>query len=302
MADTSEIAKTLTYEYTSNLRLALQRTESRLSPYCEMLAGSGEGMRPTMNIGPTTYGKRTNRHEPIVIGEVAIDPRWVEPVVYNTPSRSEDSIDMVRNNVTLMGTYVQNDVAALNRAKDDEIIIALRAASKTGKNGSGTTAYDTNMDVAVTVGSGGGSTAVGLNADKLKRARKLLRANEVDLNEGVCVGVTADDIESLMNDPQITSSDYSTQRVLETGEIPGFHGFKFVHSEAFMDTSRYVSGDRALPFWVKSGITFCDWDALYVDIDRNKNMQGHPWVSYSEIKVGATRTDEKRVGHILVEP
>jgi len=99
---------------------------------------------------------------------------------------------------------------AIGRRMDQIVLDALAASS-------------TSLTVANSIG---GSTT-NLNVAKLRRAKKLMDANNVPM-DGRCMVISASGLEGLLGETQTTSADYNSVRALVSGELDTFLGFKFV--------------------------------------------------------------------------
>lgn len=99
---------------------------------------------------------------------------------------------------------------AIGRRMDQLVIDALNAASSPST-------------VATSVGGAG----TNMNLDKLLAAKKALDANNVPA-EGRCMLIHANGLSALLNETELTSSDFSTIKSLSAGEIDTFLGFKFI--------------------------------------------------------------------------
>lgn len=99
---------------------------------------------------------------------------------------------------------------AIGRRMDQIILDALAASS-------------TSLTVANSIGG----TTTNLNVAKLRRAKKLLDANNVPM-DGRCMVISASGLEGLLGETQTTSADYNSVRALVSGELDTFLGFKFV--------------------------------------------------------------------------
>lgn len=99
---------------------------------------------------------------------------------------------------------------AIGRRMDQIILDALAASS-------------TSLTVANSIGG----TTTNLNVAKLRRAKKLLDANNVPM-DGRCMIISASGLEGLLGETQTTSADYNSVRALVSGELDTFLGFKFV--------------------------------------------------------------------------
>jgi hypothetical protein len=92
--------------------------------------------------------------------------------------------------------------AAIGRAMDDEIIDALGGTAKTGKDGTTSTAFPASQKIAV--------ASSGLTIAKLVNAKKILDQNNVDASIKKYIVVSPEQIEDLLNNTTVTSSDFNT--------------------------------------------------------------------------------------------
>jgi len=99
---------------------------------------------------------------------------------------------------------------AIGRRMDQLVIDALNAASSPST-------VDTNV----------GGTATNLNLAKLLAAKKALDAKNVP-QEGRCMVIHANGLSALLDETELTSSDFATVKSLSRGELDSFLGFRFV--------------------------------------------------------------------------
>ncbi len=99
---------------------------------------------------------------------------------------------------------------AIGRRMDQLVIDALNAASSPST-------VDTNV----------GGTGTNLNLAKLLAAKKALDAKNVPA-EGRCMVIHANGLSALLDETELTSSDFATVKALSAGEINTFLGFKFI--------------------------------------------------------------------------
>lgn len=99
---------------------------------------------------------------------------------------------------------------AIGRRMDQLVIDALNAASSPST-------------VATSVGGAG----TNMNLAKLLAAKKALDANNVPA-EGRCMLIHANGLSALLDETELTSSDFATVKALSAGEIDTFLGFKFI--------------------------------------------------------------------------
>ncbi len=105
---------------------------------------------------------------------------------------------------------VQVVAGAIGRRMDQLVIDALNAASSPST-------------VATTVGGSG----TNMNLAKLLAAKKALDVKNVPA-EGRCMVIHANGLAALLDETELTSSDFATVKALSTGEIDTFLGFKFI--------------------------------------------------------------------------
>ncbi len=100
--------------------------------------------------------------------------------------------------------------AAIGRRMDQLVIDALNAASAPS-----------------TVGTDIGGTGTNMNLAKLLAAKKAMDANNVP-SEGRCMIIHANGLSSLLDETELTSSDFASVKALVQGDIDTFLGFKFI--------------------------------------------------------------------------
>ena len=99
---------------------------------------------------------------------------------------------------------------AIGRRMDQLVIDALNAASSPST-------------VATSVGGAG----TNMNLAKLLAAKKALDAKNVPADNR-CMIIHANGLSALLDETELTSSDFATVKALSTGEIDTFLGFKFI--------------------------------------------------------------------------
>ncbi len=282
-------------QYRSNIELLLQQMGSRLRKAVTEDAYKGEQARAVQQLQKTAAVKRTTRHADTPLIPTVHDARWVFPVDYEWADLIAD-IDVLRMLDDPQSSYAMNAAMALGRSIDEEIIEAFFGDSKTGANGSTTTSFPAGQIVGVQVGGGGSDT--GLNVEKLRNAKKILMANDVDIdNEEFFLAITAEQHDDLFAETQAISLDFNTRPVLVDGKISSFFGFNFIHTELLQNTADPY---RRVPAWVKSGMHLGVWNDMKTRIDERADKSFETQVFASET-IGATRLEEGKVVEILCD-
>lgn len=279
-------------QYAANVDLLLQQKGSKLRNTVTMGSYIGKQASPVDQIGAITAQKVTDRFAPMGRVDAPLDRRWVFPTDYDLPQLI-DKFDMLRLLTDPSSAYVTNAVYALGRAMDDEIVAAYHGTAKTGENGGTSTTLPSGQTVGVNVGG----TASNLNVAKLREAKRILMANEVDIeNDPLFCVITAEQHDALLNEIQIISRDYNETPVLVNGKVQSFLGFNFVHCERIITgTDDQAGTSRAVPVYAKSGMHLGMWNDIKTDIDQRKDIRSLPWQAYVCGTFGATRLEEKKV-------
>lgn len=279
-------------QFATNIELLLQQKDSRLRSRVTEGSYVGEQASPVDQIDSIEMQSVTGRFEAMPRVDADTARRWVTPLDFDLPQMI-DSFDKLRLLTDPNSAYTQNAVSAAKRKYDDVIIDAFFAAAKTGKTGSGSTSFPSGQQVAVTHGASGNT---GLTVAKLREARRLLRAAEVDLDmDPITCVITSKQEDNLLAEAQIISLDFNDRPVLVDGKLKSFLGMEFVHSER-LDTDG--SSYRRVPVFAKSGMHLGVWNDITTDISQRKDIRGLPFQVYVYMTCGGTRLEEEKVVEI----
>lgn len=280
-------------QYASTITLLLQQRGSRLRDTVTFMPISGaKSAVPVDQIGPVEATERATRYPPLTPGNTPADRPWVYPADFDW-NDLVDSIDKLRvvtdptSAMSLNGTY------AMGRAQDRVIIRNFFADRKTGQEGGTTTSFLAANVVAVNFGAAGN---VGMTVAKLREAKRILMAAEVDLDmDPLTLPVTAKQHDNLLAEMQVISLDFNEKPVLVEGKVTRFLGFNFKHTELLAtDANAY----RRVPAYAKTGMVLGMWNDITTDISQRKDLAGLPIQIYVYGTFGATRTEEKKVVEI----
>ncbi len=282
-------------QFATNVQLLLQQKGSRLRG--AVMSGShvGKQASPVDQIGSVEMQAVSSRFAPMGRVDAAVDRRWCFPSDFDLPQMI-DSFDKLRLLIDPTSAYVQNAVAAAGRQMDKLILAAAIGTAKTGESGSTSTVLPTGQKIAVGFGAAGDT---GLTVAKLREAKRLLMAADVDLeSDQLFCPVGATQHDNLLAEAQVISLDFNDKPVLVEGKIMRFLGINFIHTELAAATAQQSSGDVLLPVWAKSGMHLGIWNDITTDISQRKDIQGLPWQAYVHMTAGATRLEEEKVVQI----
>lgn len=286
-------------QFATQVALLAQQKESKLQRAVTVGTGHyGEQASPVDQVGLIDATENTERFAPMPRTDAPMDRRWVLPRNWDI-NQLKDKNDLIRQITDDKMALAEAAVAGMNRRKDRTILDGLLNANQTGKSGTVSTPFGAGQTVSVNTGG----AASGLNVAKLREARRILLANDVDVmgEELFCV-VNAKADSQLLAEIQITSKDYNQLRdgtpILRDGMIDRFLGFNFIHCERlteFDGTDDAAGTSTPVLFFAKSGAYMGIWKDTNTRIDERTDLRAIPWQLYSSATFGATRLEEKKV-------
>lgn len=273
-------------QFTSNVQLLLQQKQSRLRQAVDVGSYVGKSGEVVQQYGAIEMQQVTSRFAQMGRVDAAVDSRWVFPTSYDLPQMI-DSFDKLKLLTDPSSKFVENGVAAANRKFDSVIIAAINGTAKTGEAGGTSTVLPSGRKIA----HGG----AGLTMAKLKQAKKMLMAANVDLdNDPIYCAITAEQHEDLMNETQAISGDYQNVKLLADGRLDRLYGINFIHTELLASDGT----SRLVPMFAKSGVHLGIWNDIETSISQRNDIQGLPWQAYIKLSIGATRTEENKIVQI----
>jgi hypothetical protein len=181
--------------------------------------------------------------------------------------------------------YAQAAAAAMGRSMDDVIIDAALGTAFTGETGSTSTTMLSGNQIA-----NGGTD---LTVAKLRTAKKTLDLASVDPSIPRYIAVGPEQIDALLGDTNVTSSDFNTVKALVQGEINTFMGFEFIVTNRLSKASNI----RSCFAWAEDGLTLAIGKDVMARIDERSD-KGYATQVYYCMSIGATRMEEEKVVQI----
>ena len=239
-------------------------------------------------IGGTEPVKRSARHADTPLIATPHSRRRISLVDYEWADLIDEQ-DKVRLLAEMEGPYSTNASWAMGRAMDDEIIAAALGTAYTGEDGNTSVGLPVGQQVAVDGG--------GLTLDKLRKARRILRANDVPEDEELFIAVTAAQLDDLLATTEVTSQDFNSVKALVDGALNKFMGFTFLHTERLSLDS---GGDRQVIAWAKTGLQMNVAMEPKARITERAD-KSHATQVYFAMSLGATRLEEDKVVEIACQ-
>jgi hypothetical protein len=310
MGDVTFTAQT---RFENNLRLQLNQQTSKLASTALRRDVAGAEKTKLDNlIDNAKTSKKTERNADVNYDATGYDGIWVVAPDPDYLATLVDGQDKLMTGVDLQGGEIMKHAGAIARAKDDAWLAGFYGNLITGKTGTTLNAFPAANVVPVAFDGAGGATPLTINLAKIRRARRILARNFVNLDQPLYMALTSGEIEVLTGLATVMSSDYQkTQNVRMSADgkrLEGIFGFEFIEVELgnplLANSTLTVdgSGYRKIPFWTADGMVMPVWEELFTSVDKLPTKHFSAQV-YSRTQIAASRTDQNRCGYILcVDP
>lgn len=216
-------------QFRDNVIMLVQQEGSRLRGTLTErndLTGESEFIERVGKIEPQL---RTTRHQDTPLSSVPHSKRRLDLKDYELADLI-DKVDELRTLIDPQSDYVRAFGMGFGRQIDRDIIDAFDADVVTKRDSSGTASFDTNNVVAVNFVESGTASNSDLTVGKLREAKRILDANEVPETDRH-IAISASQLNSLLRDSEVTSTDFNSVRALVTGELDTYLGFQFHNTE-----------------------------------------------------------------------
>ena len=309
----SEITTAFVKQFSSNVFHLSQQKGSRLAAAVRNESQTGKSAFYD-RIGAATAQKRTSRHADTPQIDTPHSRRRVTLVDYEYADLIDDA-DKLRMLIDPTSDYAQAAMWALGRAKDDVIIEQALGTAYGGEEGASSVALGTGQKIGAFDGSD--VNGVNLNVATLRLAKEILDANDVDESIPRFLALGSSQLNSLLSETAVTSSDFNTVKALVQGEIDTFLGFKFIRTERLNTTSagtgswnkldgKFTSGGsetfgtaaRRCIAWASDGLLLATAKDIKGQISERADKSYSTQV-YACMGIGATRMEEEKVVEIL---
>ena len=278
-----EVTTAFVQQYSANVQMLSQKKGSLLRDAVRTESMTGKNAFFDQ-VGKATAQKRTTRHADTPQIDTPHARRRVTLVDYEYADLIDEQ-DKVRMLIDPTSAYAQAAAFALGRAMDDEIISAALGTAFTGETGSTSTALPAGQQIA----NGGADLTVA----KLRTAKKTLDLASVDPSIPRYIAVGPDQIEALLGDTNVTSSDFNTVKALVQGEVNQFMGFNFITTNRLSKAGNI----RSCFAWAEDGLALAIGKDVMARIDERSD-KGYATQVYYCMSIGSTRMEEEKVVQI----
>jgi len=220
------MAATVDQAYISRFKDAIhslvEQQESKMRPAVKVEMAKGE-KHFFERLGSFEASEITARLEDTNLIDPAHSRRMASVRRYDASTYLDD-IDKFKMLVDPTNDYTVKLARGHARKLDDIILDAMLGSAATGKDGSGSAAFDTtNQQIA--------HGATGFTVAKFNQALRILESNDVDIDRvRLYLAIGARAVEDLLGDSsnQITSFDFQDRKVLADGGLPSFRGVNII--------------------------------------------------------------------------
>jgi len=280
----NSVTTSFVQQYKNNLIMLYQQKASKLreTGRIEMVTGKQAFFE---RLAASEALQKTSRHSEQDIVDSLHTRRMVTLADYywNDYIDKEDRLKML---IDPQSPYAQNAASALGRKLDDVIYDALRGSAYSGETGTTTVTLPSAQKIA--------HGSAGMTLAKILQAHRMLNAAEVPMDNRYFV-IESNGLEDLLGVSQLTSADFNAVRLLTTGEINSFMGFRWIIYNFAAESNVYYG----LAFHRDSlGVALAQ--DVQVEIDRLPTKHYLTQV-YASTSIGATRVMEEGVVEVAYQ-
>ena len=308
----TQITAAFVKQFGSNIYTLAQQKGSRLRSAVRLETVVGDSAFFD-RIGSVTAQQKLSRHSDTPQSDTPHSRRMVVMSDYEWADYI-DKEDKLKTLIDPTNPYVQAGMWALGRSIDDVLIAALLGTAATGVAGAGTASLANANKVAAHDGTT--TTGVNLNVRTLRAVKKYFDASDIDESIPRYMAITSSQLQSLLAETQVTSSDYNSIKALVQGELNTFMGFNFIRTERLGVASSNVTytvtngvvgagtgtataaAARRCIAWCGDGAVL----ALGADITAKVSERADKSYlkqAYASMSIGAVRMEEAKVCEVI---
>lgn len=302
------ITEAFVSQFNANVMHLSQQQGSRLEKTVKKVSIKGK-IEYFDRVGQVAAIKKTGRHSSTPQMDTPHSRRSVTTEDYQWADMVDEE-DKIRMLIDPTSDYALEAAWAFGRAKDDVIIAAALGNAYSGTLGENqsTVALPNSQRIAAT----DGTAFSNLNVLTLRKVKMKMDSKEVPDGKRY-MAVTSSQIDSLLGQTQVTSSDYASVKALVQGEVNTFMGFEFVRTERLpvepagtladpatgaVGSGSSVTGFRKCFAYTDSALILAVGQDFMTKIDPRPDKSYATQV-YARMSIGATRMEEEQVVEVL---
>lgn len=282
-----QITEAFVEQFRSGLTHRAQQMESRLRSRVTVDSGIVGTSASRDYVGTRRPAKRVNRHGDTVLRDTPHDRRWVDINVYDDADLIDDP-DKVRTLTDPTNAYSVAMARGFGREIDVISVLGMLGITRTGVDGAGSSTSPTTV---ITEGSAHGSGGEVEFEDLVDMKRIFDSREQPEMRHWA---VTAQQVEDLMLEDKVQSSDYNAVRVLASGMMNSYMGFDWIRVESPILPLNAAGTRRRTVVWVTEAVWLAFGADVTASIDRRPDKNNSTQVFYSA-DLGAARLDDNGV-------
>ncbi len=300
--------------YSANVAHLVQQKESRLLPHCRRVTQNGEADFYD-RLGKREAREKEGRNSKITFADPDHSRRRVTARdIYDAVL--VDKEDKLRTIMNLNNEYTVAMGYAIGRKYDEKIIGFALGNAYGGKEGSEVVTLPTSQKLCAF--DGVSAAGVGLNPKTCRAVKKKFNQNEaVQKGQMIVWVLAAQQIDDLLGNTEVTSSDFNTVKALAQGDVNSWMGFLFERTELLGFTTAATTysvtdgsvgagagtvasgeGRRTFAFVPNSAILVAIGENTNTTIDRMPEY-GNADLIQTHTNFGGTRMEEEQLMEII---
>lgn len=246
-------------------------------------------------LGSTVAQKKVSRHGDTPLIDTPHSRRRVTMDDYEWADLI-DTNDKIRALINPQSDYAMAGAWALGRAFDDEILA--KAIGNSVAIDDADSASNVVFDTGMIVDDDFGAADSNMTAAKVMEARRLLRAQDIDMNEEMFLVMNSSAISALMQDDDVKDFDINTMKPMANGELPFWGGFNIVHTERLSGVADGTDGDPIICLaYARSALGLAMGQEISVRMSERADKSYSTQV-FASATFGATRIEEEKITQI----
>jgi len=288
-------------EYKDASRLAFDHNTSILRPAVTEITCSGEKSRVVLTY-ESGKAQEVEGRAPKILDTPA--NRVARMLKYRPPIVSGEIVDhedVFRGMSDFQSPTMQHHAANIARGIDGRILEGMFGDAYEGEVGGTVIPLPTGNVIPATKQSGAGTSATGMNLEKIKENRKRKALRKIDLGrEMLFMAVTAEQIDDLSNEIELTSADYRAEagpQFSRDGKLSMvWNTYLIEYQDLPTKLVDYGAGEQLVqrvPSWIKSTIYLGVWSDAKSDARPLPERVEAPLLMEFTARMDCRRIDEK---------
>ena len=287
---TFSIDQALVTQFSDMVYMQAQQTKFRMQPVVDIQQVKGKDFA-VERLDRVEAIEVTSRHADTVAQDITHSRRQLPMREFRTTILLDD-FDDVSTLIDPQRGYATAIANAMNRQMDRICSQAAFADVRTGRNFGTTVTFANDDGLTVPVAS------TGMTYDKLLLAQQNFIDNEVGVEAGedLFLMVTGQQNTNLMNEPELTSGDFTREYAVESGRVANAAGFKLIHFSGLATNPviAKVSTTRRCIAAAKGAIVLGISKSMSLSIDKRPDKNNALQLQ-AAMYIGAVRRDGRKI-------